>query len=70
MALHKVGRPPRHSEHTTTSLSIRFTDAERSALNEHSAAQDKPIAVLLREAAEAAGLLTPLSTKPATKKKR
>jgi len=62
MALHKVGRP-RRSEHTTTSLSIRFTDAERAALHEHSAAQEKPIAVLLREAAEAAGLFTPLSAK-------
>jgi hypothetical protein len=63
MALHKVGRPPRHSEHTTKSLSVRFTDAEREALQEHSTAQDKPVAVIIREAVEAAGLLKPLGKK-------
>lgn len=63
MALHKMGRPPRVSEHTTRGVSVRFTEAERLALKSHADHADKPLAVFIREVLEKAGLLKPLRTK-------
>jgi hypothetical protein len=59
MPIRNPGRPRRTAEYSSVTLSLRFTETERENLGLHSEAQNKPIAALLREAAEVAGLLDP-----------
>lgn len=60
---HRVGRPRLPSEHTTRSMSIRFTEAERAALAEHAELAERPVAAFVRDVLERAGVLKPPQTK-------
>lgn len=56
---HKVGRPARVSEHSTSNITLRLTDEERDTVDAHVAKTGKARAVLIREAMEAYGLFVP-----------